>query len=853
MRFSEYTNGTPEHLFETIGTSLDGLSKDEHEHRLKTYGPNDLSAKPVSWFDVLVRQVTSPFIYILFAAVVLSFFLGEVLDASMILGFIVINTVLGFVQEYQSEHSLELLKRYVVSTARVVRDGKEVLVDSKTLVPGDIVKVETGDIVPADIRFIETEHLLVDESGLSGESVSITKNAEALTGTITQVQDALNIGFSGSKVVGGEGHGIVVATARETVMGDAQKLTVETKRDGLFEQGIARFSSFILKMIVAILVLVFVLNIAIKGGSTSITELVLFSIALAVSVIPEALPVVVTLSLSRGAINLAKNHVVVKRLSAIEDLGSIDVLCTDKTGTLTENKLAVADVCGDDAQVVIERALAAASFIGDGTPEPNNAFDLALWNYVDEGGRAICRSTKRTDEIPFDPERRRNSVLVDVSGAPRLIVRGAPETILQLSKGISSEDTKRFLGWVTEQGTSGKRVIAVAEKVMSQSSYEAKDEVELTFLGLISFVDPIKPTTKGAIVAAERLGLEIKIITGDNSEVAAAVAHEVGIIADPRHVITGDEIDHLEGDAQRQAVLSHSVFARVSPRQKYRIIELLKGVRRVGFLGEGINDAPALKEANVGLVVKEASDIARDAADIVLLDPSLDVIVSAIEDGREVFQNTVKYLKITLISNFGNFFSVAIALLIAPFLPMLPIQLLLLNLLTDFPMIAIGADNVDPGDVKSPEAYNINEVVFMAIALGIISTTFDFVFFAIFYPHGAAALQTNWFISSTLTELALVYSVRSKGLCFKARPVSRILAGLTLPAAAVAVILPFTQLGQSFFHFTTPKLADMGIILGVVAGYFVVSEIAKLLFYRWYRVWQDNRIAKNTDTRTLPV
>jgi Mg2+-importing ATPase len=834
MQFETYTTLTEQAVQELFEVTPKGLTTEQVSKLEATYGANELEAHPVTMWDVLFRQLRSPFIYILFAAALLSYGLGEYIDGSMIIAFLLINTILGFVQEYQSEHSLELLKKFVVKKSRVIRDGNELLIDSRTIVPGDRIQVETGDIIPADIRFIETTNLSVDESGLSGESVSIPKISSALAQPVHQVHDARNIGFAGSKIVGGEGVGIVIAIGRTTVMGDVAKLTVETKRDGLFEKGIASFSSFILKMIVAIIVLVFVINLAIKGGSVSVSELVLFSIALAVSVIPEALPVIITLSLSRGALKLAKNRVVVKRLSAIEDLGSIDVLCTDKTGTLTENKLEVSAVYGTDSAGILTSALAAASFIGDGTPEPNNSFDLAVWNHVDASTRTLSASVKRLAEIPFDPDRKRNSALVVLGNNTELVVRGAPEAVIKACPSLDENIVATLLDWVRKEGMDGKRVIAVASKVFSHGTYTIADEIELTFLGMISFVDPIKSTTKDAIQKAHALGLTVKIITGDGPEVAAAVAHEVGIISDTAHVITGDALDALSPEQQAGAVLSHDVFARVSPRQKYHIIELLKLSRRVGFLGEGINDAPALKVANVALVVAGASDIARDAADIVLLDPSLNVIVDAIEDGREIFQNTVKYLKITLISNFGNFFSLATASLISSFLPMLPIQLLLLNILTDFPLVAIATDSVDTDVVSRPETYNFQEVIAMALILGLISTTFDFVFFGYFYHEGAAVLQTNWFIGSALTELVLLFSIRTKGFWLKAKAISWQLAVLTVPAATIAVVLPFTHFGQSFFHFLRPESKYIIATLVIVLGYFIASEIGKLLFYRWY-------------------
>jgi Mg2+-importing ATPase len=848
MEITRFTTLSTLALSSELSTSEKGLTSSEAKSRLKKYGENVLSAHQVTWYEVLLRQFTSPFVYVLVAAALLSLILGEAFDGIMILAFIGINTILGFIQEYQSARTLELLKRYVVSQAKVRREDTEMLIDAKLLVPGDVIKIEIGDIVPADLRLISSNGLAVDESLLSGEAASVPKLSDALSIEASGISDSTNIVFSSSKIVSGSGIGIVVATGVKTIVGDIAKLTVETKREGLFEKGIAGFSSFILKMIVGILILIFALNLIIKGSGANVADLILFSIALAVSVIPEGLPVVTTLSLSRGALQLAKNKVVVKRLAAVEDLGSIEVLCTDKTGTITENRMAVSGIYGPEQNMLFEAGLLSASYIAEGEAEPNNSFDLALWHKVSKAAQESIRKVPRLADIPFDPARRRNSALVTHKGKSVLFVRGAPEAIANAST-LTNEEKQALINWSAEEGKAGKRTIALARKELPKATtYTVNDESKLQFLGALSFVDPIKSTTVKAITDAKALGITVKIITGDGPEVAAAVAHQVGLISDPTHVITGDALEALPPPEQGAAVLSHSVFARVSPRQKYRIIELLKMSRRVGFLGEGINDAPALKTANVALVVAEASDIARDAADIVLLNPSLQVIVDAIRDGRGILENTTKYLKITLISNFGNFFSVALASLISDTLPMLPLQLLLLNLLTDFPMIAISMDNVDIEDVRRPETHDLHGVIFISVALGIISTIFDFVFFGLYRNDPTGVLQTNWFIGSVLTELFLIYSLRTKRICFNGSPISFTLALLTIPAALVAVILPFTSFGVRVFKFVTPTPMYIAQIVFVALAYFVTTEIGKRYYYRFYAWWQ-----KHHESRTSQI
>lgn len=811
-----------------------GLTANEVKKCLGKFGQNKLSANETHWWQIFGRQFKSPFIYLLFFAAGLAFFLGEQTDALMILAFITINTGLGFGQEYHSEKALQILQKFVVARARVRRAGKDDLIDATELVPGDIVIIENGDIVPADLRLIEASDLTVDESTLTGESVVVNKRTSAVVNDKNiQPHEAANICFSGTAVVGGKAVGVVIATGMQTLMGSVARLTVETRRESVFEKGIAKFSRFILRMISVILVLMFAANIAIKGLG-DLPELLLFTIALAVGVIPEALPLVATMSLSRGALRLAREQVVAKRLSAVEDLGSIEVLCTDKTGTITENKLKVVAVASDNKEQCLFYATLASSFLTTGKRDPNNSFDLALWHKLSTTERERARQYERLNEIPFDPARRRNDVLVRQGDDCILIVRGAPESMIDLCR-LSVVEKKKISDWAVEQGGLGRRVIAVAfKKEKITGHYKIKnDENNLNLSGLVAFEDPIKSTTIEAVARAKHLGLRVVILTGDAREVAAAVGVKIKLIKTGDMVLTGEELLALPENEQIAAVDKVRIFARVSPEQKYHIIQLLQKKYEVGFLGEGINDAPALKLANVALVVEGASDIARDAADIVLLNHSLDVIVDGVKNGREIFANVVKYLKITLISNFGNCYAIVTATLLVPFLPMLPIQILLLNLLSDFPMIAIALDRVDLSELRRPRNFNVKDVALIAVFLGLVSTVFDFIFFALFRNAGATTLQTNWFIGSVLTELALIYSVRTHFFFLKARRPSGILGGLSVLAVATTVILPLTSLGQYWFKFITPSVHDFGLIFGVVAIYFVVTEAIKLLYYRF--------------------
>jgi len=836
MNVLECSSKKAEDIFKIFSSSESGLGEKEVEERIKKYGLNELKEQKLIWYDILLRQFKSSFIYLLIGAAFLYFLMGEIIDGSMILLFVIINTALGFYQEYKSENSIELLKQYVTHKTKVMRGGEEKVVDSKFVVPGDIVIVETGDIISVDMRFIKENDLMIDESVLTGESVPVKKISSELNAGIKEFYEAANIGFSGTTIVGGMGEGIVIATGRDMAIGEVAQLTKETVRESSFEKGIAKISGFILRLILLTLAFIFLANLAIKGENANITSLVFFSLALAVSVIPEALPVVTTFSLSSGAVRLAKNKVVAKRLSAIEDLGSVEVLCTDKTGTLTENELSVAEIFSDDKELALFSASLAFSISDKRLKQPNNAFDLALFKKLSSNDKKDLDSYKRLNEIPFDPTRRRNSVLVSKGDASKIIIRGALESILPYVINADENKKNEMSLWASEEGKKGRRVIACAERKYAEkdNDYDAIDEEkDLKILGLISFVDPIKKTTKSAINKAKRLGVKVKILTGDSPEVAGAVGYEIGLSKSPDLVITGEELEKMSHKEQVEAVKKYFVFARVSPKQKYDIIQLLEEDVEVGFLGEGINDAPALKIANVGLVVDGAADIAREAADIILLQKNLEVIIEGIKEGRRTFVNTVKYIKATLASNFGNFYAVAISSLFINYLPMLPLQILLVNLLSDFPMIAIATDNISEEELKKPKSYDVKEIALIATVLGIVSSVFDFIVFGLFYKISPEVLQTNWFITSILTELVFLFSLRTKGLFYKGMKPSGTMIYLTAIAMIATVAIPFTKLGHSVFQFTTPSSENLLKIFAIVIIYFATTECVKLLYYKY--------------------
>jgi Mg2+-importing ATPase len=813
-----------------------GLSTEQVAAARAEHGENKLAEQRLSGLTIFIRQFKSSFVYLLIGAAILALVLGETIDGVMIFVFVFVNAILGFLQEFRSEKTSQLLKQYTVQHTTVKRNGQEQHLPSVEVVPGDVLLLEAGDIVPADCRLVEVNDCMANETVLTGESVPIAKHVEVMQKPTSEIYEANNLLFSGTTLVSGEAVVIVVATGTHTTMGEVATLTTETHRVSTFEIEINKFSKFILRLVLITLVCVLAMHLLLKAESSWV-ELIIFAIALAVGVIPEGLPVVTTFSLSRGALRLAKQKVVVKRLTAIEDLGGIEVLCTDKTGTITENKLTVADVSGQREQTIWQAALAGAEVVHDQSQTANNSFDLALWQALTDTDRNKLGQAKRLAEIPFDPDRRRNSVLMEIDGQRTLIVRGAAEVICGFCPAMGQAQCNDLAAWVAKQGEQGRRAIAVAHKPWNKDTYDANDELSnLEYVGAISFVDPIKASTLQAVSDAKELGVSVKVITGDSKEVAGAVGQQVGLVKNINEVLLGAELEAMSHAEQLAAVNTHHMFARISPKQKYHIIELLQEQNiQVGFLGEGINDAPALKKANISLVVQGASDIAREAADVILLDQSLEVIIDGIREGRSVFANTMKYIQATLSSNFGNFYAVALVSLFIDFLPMLPLQILLLNLLSDFPMVSIAADRVDAAELRRPKNYHVRDILLLATFLGITSTVFDFIFFATFRMLPPSGLQTNWFIGSVLTELAFLFSIRTHRFFTRGIGPAPIILVLTGAAAVLTVAIPYTSLGQRIFQFTAPTGSQLITILGIVAVYLMVTETVKVLYYKHFK------------------
>ncbi|MGC2310995.1 MAG: HAD-IC family P-type ATPase [Candidatus Babeliaceae bacterium] len=814
-------------------STQEGLTDQQVAEKQSKYGFNVLNGYVVTWWHILKRQWSSPFLYLLLIAAVISFFLQEFLNGIIIIIIICINLTLGFIQEYRAERALYLLRRFIIITTQVKRNNIIIKLDSKELVPGDIVMLQAGDQVPADIRIIKESNLSLDESSITGESVPAKKIASALDQAPHDIFKAANIALSGTTVTSGKGTGIVFATGMTTMLGSIASLTALPLDQSNFQRNITQLSKFMIKIICFTLVGVLCAHLIIKGAHIDVIQLLLFALALAVSVTPEALPVVTTCALTEGSLELAEHKVVVKRLSALEDLGSIDVLCADKTGTLTENKLTLIDTYAYTKNDPLEYAFLA---VKNQHMLHGHSFEAAIIQKAETSLKNTQEYTIK-EEIPFDPIRRFAVTFLERADKKLLcILRGAYEEVIKLTQ-LTQEEQIPMLNWMNEHGKKGHRIIAVAYKTCDTVIDQEKILVQHDFItaGLLAFEDPIKPTATASVQMAQKMGIALKILTGDSQDVSEAVAHTIGLITNAEQVITGPEFEKLSLEQKEQAVYKYVVFARILPQQKYEIIELLKKDHTVGFLGEGINDVPALHCADVGIVVQHGTDIAKDAADIVLLHHSLRVIVEGIAIGRKVFANTHKYLLSVLTCNFGNFYSIVIASLLIDFLPMLPLQILLVNLLSDLPMIAIATDTVDPHELERPNRYNIKDLGFASTIFGITSSVCDFIFFSIFYTKGAAVLQTNWSIISVLSQIFIIYSLRTKLFCLKALQPSRLLILLSVIVGLIIITLPYLSYSQRVFSFTPPIFSDLMLLFGLTFIYFIATETVKLLYYHWIK------------------
>jgi Mg2+-importing ATPase len=813
-----------------------GLNSEEAERLLAEVGPNDPSAlRRRSQLVELLILLANPLVVILLVASVISAFLGELANAAIVVTIVALSTMLNFVQTYRSQRAAARLREKVAPTATVLRDGEWRELRRVDIVPGDVVRLSAGDMVPADARLLEARDLHVQQAALTGESMPVEKEArpDSEPKALNERRDMV---FLGTSVVSGTATAIVVATGRKTTFGDIAARLAARAPETEFERGIRQFSLLIMRTVFFLVLFIVVARIALHRGAL---ESMLFAVALAVGLTPEFLPMITTVTLGKAAVRMAREKVIVKHLPAIENLGSIDVLCSDKTGTLTAGTMSLErSVDAEGSPVTRAHALGHInSRFETGIKSP---LDVA----IDASEPPEAYPCEKVDEIPFDFERRRSSVVVEkTSGERVLITKGAPEGILANATRYerdggeqSLDDALRARCRATYEslGENGLRVLAIAWRgVDRRETYGVADERDLVLAGFLAFSDPVLPDAAEMLAALARDGVEVKILTGDNARVAGHACTEVGL--DPASIVLGDDIESMTDTALEHVAERATVFARVSPAQKNRILLALK--RRshvVGFLGDGINDAPSLHAADVGISVASAVDVAKDAADIILLERSLGALHTGILEGRKAFGNVTKYVLMGTSSNFGNMFSMAAVSLFLRFLPMLPVQILLNNLLYDLSQVTIPTDNVDDTYVHKPQRWNVRTIRNFMLLIGPVSSLYDFLtFFTLLYVFRASEglFQTGWFVESLATQTLVIFVIRTAKNPLRSRP-SVPLAATVVAMVALGIALPFVPAAQRLLGFQPLPPLFFVFLFGVVTTYLALVEMAKRWVFR---------------------
>ncbi|HWJ83631.1 MAG TPA: magnesium-translocating P-type ATPase [Nocardioides sp.] len=817
-----------------LGITPAGLSEREAEERLDVLGLNRLGPpRRRSVVRELVRQFSEPIVLILVAATGISLLAGDHVDAFIILTIVVLSGLLGFVQEHRASVIVERLLDQVQIQVEVRRRGKVVSVLPERVAPGDVVVLNAGDIVPCDCRVISAEALELDESALTGETYPRHKRADPAPAdaALTERHSAL---FQGTHVVSGKGEAVAVVTGAGTELGQAAKSLAATSPRTSFELGSRRLGLLLARVTVVLSTAILLLNI---GLGRPLIEALLFSLALAVGVTPQMLPAIVAVSLSAGARRLARQKVIVRRLDAIEDLGSMDVLCTDKTGTLTEGRITLAsavDLEGRPDDVVAERAAVNAQLQSGFT----NPLDVAVLAH-----RTPAAGWHLVAELPFDFDRKRLSVLADDPDGHRVLVtKGAFTKVLDVCATVAtgggveplSAHRERVEELYRSLSAQGYRVLAVAERDLAgRTSVDVTDEQGLTLRGLLAFDDPPKEQAGETVRRLRALGVRLCVLTGDN---ALAAAHVAEVLGEERPtVLTGPEIDAMDDRALAHAVARTDVFAELTPAQKERLIEAVRSTGSVvGYLGDGINDAGPLHLADVGISVDTAVDVAKSAAALVLLDKDLQVVVEGIRLGRQTFTNTLKYVYTTVSANFGNTASMAAASAFLPFLPLLPRQILLLNFLSDLPSVTLAEDRVDDEDVARPRRWDVHAVRNFMVTFGLLSSAFDLATFAVLlrvFDAGESLFQTGWFIGSTLTEICVLLVLRTRRRFYRSRPGWALVLSSVLVAVVVVAFPYVPDVGDwlGLVHVRWPLVATL---VGITAAYVVAAEVTKRFYYR---------------------
>jgi len=825
-------------LLTSLDTGISGLTSDQAKARLLSYGPNRLKPKKrTDSLSLLLRQFKSPIILILLFSATLALLASDNIDGLIIIIIVLLSSTLGFWQERTTTNAIEQLMSIIRIYVSVLRDGAQVEIALDDITPGDIIVLNAGDIVPGDCRIIESEDLFINEATLTGETFASEKKSGTLPAE-TPLSKRANSLFMGTSVVSGNATAVVVLTGIETEFGRISERLKIRPPSTEFEQGISRFGYLLMELTFIFVVVIFLFNVYF---SRPVLDSFMFALALAVGITPQLLPAVISVNLAQGARKMAKGQVIVKRLNSIENFGTMDLLCSDKTGTVTEGRVVVHSAV-DTNQNPSEQVLLYASLNAHFQSGYTNPIDVAISATIDSSSLQISNYSK-IDEVPYDFIRKRLSVLVHDGFENVMITKGAVQNILSVCTNaeiasdkivqIDNETSLAILDAYRKFSAQGYRTLGVAyRKFGNKETIDRTQEADMTFLGLIVLYDPLKEGVDDVLAELRRRKINFKMITGDNVFVAGSLAKEIGL--DSQKILTGPSIRLISDEALMVQATEIDIFAEVEPNQKERIIlALRKAGHVVGYIGDGINDASALHAADVGISVEGAVDVAKEAADIILLEKDLRVLVGGIDAGRKTFANTMKYIFVTMSGNFGNMISMAIASLILPFLPLLPTQILSINLLTDFPGTTISTDEVDPELIDSPKRWNIKFIAKFMAAFGLQSTLFDLITFAallLFLQVTESVFQTGWFLVSVVTELLIMLVIRTRKLFYKSRP-SKQLLGSTFAILFVALVLPYSPIAL-VLGFSPLPMIILGGLLVIVIFYILTTELVKHFFYK---------------------
>ena len=832
-----------------LGSTENGLSEAESRERLKKYGRNEVAKeKRHSLFMRLLENFKNPLVLLLLTLGWISYLTGDMRGAIVILIMVFMGVALRYFQEQRADDAAEKLREMVRTTTSVMRDGNLKEITLQEVVPGDVIHLSVGDMVPADVRILTSRDLFLNQSALTGESMPVEKTFQEAGEEFQDSLELPNICFLGSDVESGTGSAVVVSTGADTYFGTLAESIVGQRQLTSFDKGINTFTWLMISFMAVMVPLVFILNLITKRNWL---EAFLFALAVAVGLTPEMLPMIVSVNLSKGAMVMAKKKVIVKRLNAIQNFGAMDVLCTDKTGTLTQGKIILVkhmDVQGNESQRILDYAYL-NSYFQTGL---KNLMDLAVLDFSDlEKVQIENEHFQKVDEIPFDFNRRRMSVIVESHDKRHILIcKGATEEVMSLCKFVEIQgevlertpehDAHRAVR-VRKFNEDGFRVIALAYKYVSDEdgkiAYSVKDESNMILLGFLAFLDPPKETASLALAQLHQHNVTVKILTGDNQIVAASICRQVGLPVDADAMLIGSEIEIMNDDQLAEAAEKAIVFAKLSPSHKERIIHALQRKEHVvGFMGDGINDAPALKAADVGISVDSAVDIAKESSDIILMEQNLLVLESGVMEGRRVFGNIIKYIKMAASSSFGNMFSIIGASAILPFIPMLPLQVLINNLLYDFSQIPIPTDEVDAEWLEKPRKWAIGELRRFIFYIGPISSIFDYTtFFIMLYIfncwNNPGLFHTGWFVESLFTQTLIIHVIRTNKIPFFQSRASVPLILTSIIIVLVGAWLPFSPFASTLGFVQLPPVYWL-FLLGMMVCYIVLTQIVKMWFVK---------------------